>query len=94
MQSASQHEVSLEPHLHALTRTLRGEVAAAFRAVLPRIAKLPADERDGRTLRTLRAVAFFGGKLTASEVKFLAPRRTDQGDYLANEGFMIPARGK
>lgn len=71
---------------------LRADVAAAFRAFLPKIAKLKdlePDERDSYRLRLLRAVVHFGGDVSKAERAFLKKNATQQADVLADEGFLI-----
>jgi hypothetical protein len=69
----------------AHTRT----VITALRAMLPAYAQREPDEQTFMKLRTLRAIAYFGGALSGAEKKFLAANVNGQSDPLANEGFMV-----
>lgn len=72
---------------------LKGDVAAAFRAILGRLDEFPnlrEGEKEALTLKIVRAIKFFGGKVTEQEEGLLRSERGRQVDVLANEGFLLP----
>lgn len=69
---------------------LQEDVAQAFRNFLDKIKEIKEIERedeDSIRLRLLRAVKFFGGKISDDEESFLKNFKGKQLDILANEGF-------
>ncbi|HEX6278490.1 MAG TPA: hypothetical protein VFZ49_00625 [Pyrinomonadaceae bacterium] len=72
---------------------LRAEVAEAFRAFLAKIDEfqnLREGEKEAISLKILRAIKFFGGKVSSEEEARLRSERGRQIDVLANEGFLLP----
>lgn len=71
---------------------LKEDVVKAFRDFLGKLndfSKLQTQEKESARLRALRAIKFFGGKLSEEEETFLELHKGTQADTLANEGFMI-----
>jgi hypothetical protein len=68
------------------------DVAKAFRAFLEKpehFADLPPEEKEAARISILRAIKFFGGKISQAETDFLELHKGTQADTLANEGFML-----
>lgn len=71
---------------------LNEDVAKAFRRLLDQLDKLPnmtPEGKDSLRLRSLRAIRFFGGKVSEQEEEILGMYKNEQLDILANEGFML-----
>jgi hypothetical protein len=71
---------------------MKDDVVRSLRKFLEAIEKRIGIEREDKQayrIRILRAVRFFGGKLSENEEGFLRENRGRQVDVLANEGFMI-----
>lgn len=71
---------------------LKDDVIKAFQTFLGKLNEFPtlrAEEKESVRLRALRAIKFFGGKLSEEEESFLDRHKGTQADTLANEGFML-----
>jgi hypothetical protein len=71
---------------------LREELAKHLRSFLEKlgsIGSVGSDEKEGLKIKLLRAIKFFGGKISEQEEAFLAQFKGTQLDVLANEGFML-----
>lgn len=86
---------ALQPPEQIVRKTdprLREDVAKAFRDFLGKLKEMPEtsdEEKESARLRVLRAVKFFGGKVSESEESFLDLYKGTQADILANEGFLL-----
>jgi hypothetical protein len=72
---------------------LNEDVQKAFQRTLEKLKELPdlPDEiKEFAKVRSLRAILFFDGKLSAEETEFLRLYKGEQLDVLANEGIMLP----
>lgn len=72
---------------------LKEDVIHAFRSILGRLGEFQSlrdGEKEALTLRSLRAIKFFGGKLSEQEEGLLRSEKGRQVDVLANEGFLLP----
>ncbi len=71
---------------------LKADVAKLLDDLLKKLDDVPdlePDEKEFAKIRTLRAIKFFGGKISDAEEEFLKQHKNEQIDILANEGFMI-----
>jgi len=71
---------------------LREDVAKLIGEFLRKLDDVPNLDKEEKTfakIRALRAIKFFGGKVSESEETFLKQYKNEQMDVLANEGFFI-----
>ncbi len=61
----------------------------AFIGKLGNFSTLDDEERESVKVRLLRAIKFFGGKVSEEEQSLLTQYKGTQADTLANEGFML-----
>lgn len=60
-----------------------GVIKALRASLVPMTVKRSVEERTFMNVRILKAIEFFGGKLSAAETKLLAAKRNSQSDWLA-----------
>jgi len=73
---------------------LKEDVIKSLRSFLEKLPKIPdldSDEKEFAKIRSLRAIKFFGGKISAAEENSLRQHKGKQLDILSNEGFLLPA---
>jgi hypothetical protein len=73
-------------------RPLKEDVVKSFRSFQEKLASmsnLSPEDKEAYSLRVLRAIKFFDGKLADAEEGILRSNKGRQVDILANEGFLI-----